>query len=195
MKRCVRAGLSVFAAIVFAVTSISFAGERWNVEDLGQVGYETTIADMNDAGVVVGSFQQPGRFHAFVMENGVITDLGTNGGESSEAIAVNKSGQVIGNSRFPYQAFFWEKGNIIDLGSLGGRFTVATAINDSGEVVGYSETEAGYTHAFIWKNGVMTDLGTLSGGNESIATAINDAGEVSGLSMASDYYVIYNVFK
>lgn len=194
MKICFRVGLSLVATIVFAVTSISFAGESWNVRDLGYVGSNTRIADINDAGVVVGQLWPPGGApYAFVMDNGVITDLGINDGE---AIAVNNAGQVIGNYWDPFRkAFFWQKGNMVDLGGLGGRFTVATAINDSGEVVGYSQTEAGYTHAFIWKNGVMTDLGTLSGGNESVATAINDAGEVAGLSSTSVGYVIYNVFR
>lgn len=194
MKRCVRVGLSVFAALVFAITSISFAGEKWNVEDLGQIGYETTIVDMNDAGTVVGTFRSSGGLHAFVMQNGVITDLGPNGEQWSEAIAVNKSGQVVVNVPFR-KAFFWDKGEMIDLGTLGGLNTVATAMNDSGEVVGYSETEAGVRHAFIWKNGIIADLGTLPGGSSSFATAINNAGEVVGLSTTAASCCTYNVFK
>src|SRR5207244_10248449 len=37
-------------------------------------------------------------------------------------------------------------------------------------------------HAFLWQNGVMTDLGTLPGSTSSTATAINNSGQVVGNS-------------
>lgn len=73
-----------------------------------------------------------------------------------------------------------------DLGMLpGGRFSVATAINPAGEVVGWSETAARDRHAFRWKKGAMTDLGTL-GGSSSLANGINPAGRVVGISSTAD---------
>src|SRR5438445_11042947 len=59
-----------------------------------------------------------------------------------------------------------------NLGTLpGGRVSFAYAINDAGQVVGVSEGGSG---AFLWQNGIMTDLGTLGGGSASAAD-INDA--------------------
>jgi probable HAF family extracellular repeat protein len=65
---------------------------------------------------------------------------------------------------------------IIDLG-LGAAYD----LNDRGQVVGYSTTASGETHAFLWKDGVMIDLGTL-GGTCSNAYAINRSGQIVGSS-------------
>jgi probable HAF family extracellular repeat protein len=70
-----------------------------------------------------------------------------------------------------------------NLGSLGGFSSFAFAINDANVVVGTSATgPVGVSHAFVWKNGVMTDLGTLAGGTWSEARGINNDGVIVGWS-------------
>ena len=59
----------------------------------------------------------------------------------------------------------------IDLGTLGGIISAALAVNEASQVVGDAFTATGATHAFLWENGVMTDLGTL-GGSQSRAFAL-----------------------
>jgi probable HAF family extracellular repeat protein len=59
----------------------------------------------------------------------------------------------------------------------------AHGINDRGQVVGVSYTSEG-AHAFKWRNGTMTDLGTL-GGHFSEAWDINNRGQVVGRSYIS----------
>jgi probable HAF family extracellular repeat protein len=46
-----------------------------------------------------------------------------------------------------------------------------------GQIVGLSGTASMQTHAFLYDNGIMKDLG---GGSSSIAKGINDKGEVVG---------------
>src|SRR5260221_10439136 len=53
---------------------------------------------------------------------------------------------------------------VTDLGvSAGFVSSGAEAINNSGEVVGSESSADNVTHAFLWQNGVMSDLGTLGG--------------------------------
>jgi probable HAF family extracellular repeat protein len=124
----------------------------------------------------------------------VAIDLGTLGGDNSEAEAVNESGQVVGSSEItpgsvsPEHAFSWTPGSgMVDLGTLGGPTSAAVDVDDYGQVVGLSYTAGGKRHAFSWTPaGGMVDLGTL-GGDYSAAVALNDDGQVVGTStMAGD---------
>jgi probable HAF family extracellular repeat protein len=76
-------------------------GTDWKIVDLGTLGGAgTTVADINDAGAVVGASQlADGRQHAFVYRAGQIHDLGAlTGDDSSEAVAINNLGIIVGNS-------------------------------------------------------------------------------------------------
>jgi len=84
-------------------------------------------------------------------------------------------------------------GTLKDLGSLPGGNTssVAYGLNNDGVAVGVSSTgqfdpTTGFpkTHAVIWIDGQIVDLGTL-GGASSQAFAVNNAGEVIGVSANS----------
>lgn len=76
---------------------------------------------------------------------------------------------------------------IVDIGTLGGPDSFARDINDRSEVVGESTIVIGddlTTHAFVWRDGQMTDLGTLDPNPQDIssASAINEQGQIVGYS-------------
>jgi probable HAF family extracellular repeat protein len=122
------------------------------------------------------------------------------GDHVGSASAINDKGQVVGGSGFcgpiafpnATHALLWQRHSVINLGSLGGSYdNLGTAINNRGQVVGWSDlpgdafvngTLTGTTHAFLWQNGVITDLGTLPGDTSSYAYGINDPGQVVGQS-------------
>jgi probable HAF family extracellular repeat protein len=60
---------------------------------------------------------------------------------------------------------------------------VATGINDSGVAVGISYLNSGVRHGFVYRNGTMSDLGSLGG--YSGALALNRAGTAVGFSSDS----------
>lgn len=111
-----------------------------------------------------------------------VTEITTLGGPSSNALALNNNGAVVGISNTAAgpnvaRAFRWINGTIIDLGTLGGPSAEAFDINDAGQITGRAETadsiEFNETfHTFLWEDGTMTDLGT-SGGQSSRGWAIN----------------------
>lgn len=113
------------------------------------------------------------------------TDLGTLGGNSSDATGINESGVVVGwaQTATTTHAFRWTSGTgMVDLGTFGGSGSNAADVNDAGAIAGSASTVAGDSHAFRWTSGGgMVDLGTL-GGTTSRALKISEAGAVIGTS-------------
>ena len=171
---------------------------------------EGVAAAINDNGQAVGSSGTCAAFdpnsglyltenHAVLWQNGTVTDLGNLGGTGANggnhACAINNQGQVVGHSELPddttFHGFLWTAATgMQDLGTLPGDFASnGNSINDRGEVVGLSLDENFNPRAFLWENGVMTDLNTLIPGNSDLylllAYSINSSGEIVGLAATS----------
>jgi probable HAF family extracellular repeat protein len=133
--------------------------------------------------------------------------LGTLGGNTAAANAINNDGWVMGMSfeagNTAEQATLWLSGKTIKLGTLGGPNSSVeweSVKNNKGLIVGSSDTSidqprgetwscalaffypfvSGKTcQGFLWQEGMMTALPTL-GGDNGVATGINNAGQVVG---------------
>ena len=72
---------------------------------------------------------------------------------------------------------------MVDLGTLGGTSSYGYSINASGQVTGSASTAGGISHAFVYSNGVLTDLNDLIpiglGITLTEARAINDLGQIA----------------
>jgi probable HAF family extracellular repeat protein len=121
-----------------------------------------TPVAINDLGEIVGELNGD----VVVWQAGQLTDLGP--GDPTE---INDRGEIVGWQNG--DAVIWRAGLPTDIGP--GR---PVAINKRGEVTGVHDVQ-GETHAFLWRNGTITDLGSLGGG-WSVPTAISNRGQVVG---------------
>src|SRR5665213_3382672 len=181
---------AILAIAALATTSV-FAAPIYVAVPLGTFGGPGSAGlAINADGAVTGYAYTPDHAHAFVQEAGALHDLGTVDGVSSYGAAINGSDQVAGygytgdgsiNTPSSLLAFIYSGGVMKNLGTLGGQGAKAAGINAAGQVVGWSDITGNTAeHAFVYANGLMTDIGVLPGGADSEADAINTAGQVTG---------------
>ena len=180
------------------------AGRAWiysnaKFTDLGTFGSQSAVASaINDSGQVAVTadslINNRTQDTGWIYHNGQSTRLPTSAGTYTQAIDINASGQVAGTvtstpSGTPNAAIF-AGNNVTRLGSLStrqGAASYAIAINDSGVATGISHIDFSIPggaiayHSFVYKNGQLTDIGTL-GGYESHAHDINNKGQIVGQS-------------
>jgi probable HAF family extracellular repeat protein len=179
----------------------AFLYRKGKMRDLGTLGGFVSVGeDVNKSGHVTGYSDiaggNSGR-HAFIYRKGKMIDLGTLGGPESRGAAINAKGQITGFASLsepdcrPNRAFLYRNGTMTSLGTLGEGIrdlpagcsqSAGRGINNAGQVIGGTNTaQTGYTasHAFLYTDGMMIDLGTF-GGRSSTAFDINAAGQVTG---------------
>lgn len=185
----------------------AFLWRNGQLTDLGALpGYpDSTSCALNNRGQIVGVTEKSGMRpiphgsvsyetrSAFLFQSGKMTRLPSLPSyPDSGAYAISDSGQIIGAAfpKFSHQGhgFSYNQGVLTDLGLLltsGSRDarSVVVGINQTGDIVGTATVSTGFdniSHAFLYHNGKMTDLGTLPGYASSSAQAINDQGQITG---------------
>jgi probable HAF family extracellular repeat protein len=153
------------------------------VTPCGNVDCSTNATAVNLSGQVSGFVVDPSvsaeRAFLFDSTTGVTTMLRPN----SEAYAINGVGQLVGgyqNVSGHERAFLWDGSTFKDLGTLGGKQAVATATPQQNEAVGCAQTKAGAWHPFLYKNGIMKDLGLPPGFTQGCAYSANQKGQIVG---------------
>ena len=178
-----RKGIAAHALrCVFAVwATISPAADqpRYTVTDLGTLGGVYSIArGINERGQVVGYATLPNwEPHAFLWEDGRMTDLGT-AGRTSGAEGINERSQVVGRGDLApvdatVGALLWDQDRVTYLTS-----GTAQAINDHGQVLGWMESAQG-RGPFLWQSGGLKAISTCPPGYGALAArSINKQGQV-----------------
>lgn len=153
---------------------------------------EDAALDVNAPGQVVGYTNVDGQTVGFLRDADGTMRLIAPFAENLPAAAwgLNDAGVVVGFGFIDERrdrGFVWKEGVTTWLPTLGGDLTSeARDVNASGRVAGAAATAGGGqpVHAFVYDiaTGVMTDMGTVEGGDRSVAEAINGAGDIAGES-------------
>jgi probable HAF family extracellular repeat protein len=166
---------------------------RYFITDLGSLGGSESFAyAINNRAQVVGSSRIAGdtRTHAFLYDGGRVTDLFPLNSESVQTVGptgisdygVVASGVINGGVYVP-ALMDTTRNSISALPCLGGTTSygfsgVATAVNNRGVAVGYCYVDQSSRHAFVYSNGVTTDIDAFGG--YSGALDVNDQGVATG---------------
>jgi probable HAF family extracellular repeat protein len=196
-----------------SVSSLAQAPLQYTAVDLGTLGGPSSFASgINNHGDVVGTSNSnpfSASQHGFLYSGGIMTEFvpfsaipQLAASFNSDFSGINDLGDAVGSSDVllyhsetnsytrEHHAFLYSAstGLFTDLGTLGGGFSSASAINDVGQIVGTARTSDGGTYAFLYQNGVMTNLGTAGGPGStgSTASGISENGFVVGSAATSD---------
>ena len=189
------------ATMTSGETHAALWDRRGRLVDLGTLpgGTYSEAYAINDAGQVVGWSMTDqstctafdGCWHAFLWENGTMTDLGgLDPRFQSYAYSINNSGQIAGASAtadYPFsywRAVTWLRGELVELGlPESATDALALGINARGTAVGTAYVN-GRNVPILWSQGTMIQL-PLPAGTSGEARKINDRGQAVGRSGAN----------
>ena len=152
------------------------------MRDVGAFGGKWSEATaVNGHGQIVGVWGSADTPRGFSWKKGRVADLGRLAPPGQ--IAINNSGQVVGERAWIGRAFLWANGRMTNLAlPRGADASGASAINGRGQIVGWCNF-GGEERGCFWQGRTVTDLGIIKDpGQEATghASAISESGKIVG---------------
>jgi uncharacterized membrane protein len=132
-----------------------------NINKLLPVNDNSQATGVNDAGTVVGFYQEGQNFTAFADKRGAITSFQFPGSMSTQALGVNDLGEIVGDyigADGEMFGFLDKNGVFSTINPPGATSSTANGINDLGRIVGFYTAADGNTIGFITGNTIGTTI-------------------------------------
>jgi len=142
--------------------------------------YPTSV---NDAGQIVGQYDDSGTPRGFVSDGTTFTPIDVPGGTNARANGINASGAIVGQYQqadSSYAGFSMVGGIIHPFFIPGATNAIPMAVNDSNQVIATAvDAGSGTPEAFLVSNLGVTPI-IVPGGTEATPIAINNSGMIVG---------------
>jgi probable HAF family extracellular repeat protein len=149
--------------------------------------YGTNAIGINDAGVIVGTYDIGEIPHGFVYTNGSYTNFDCPNSAGTNATGINSSGQIVGFCWYnsTYHGFILSNNTYTPIDYPQAQITYLYGINDAGDVAGTFEDASSHFHGFTYSDFSFNQVDVLGGTTDTFLIRIKNNGAVVGFASDS----------
>ena len=149
--------------------------------------YGTNAIGINDAGVIVGTYDVGEIPHGFEYVNGNYSNFDCPNSAGTNATGINSSGQVVGFCWYnsTYHGFLLSNNGYTAIDFPQAALTYLYGINDAGAMAGTFQDPAGHFHGFTYSDGVFNQVDVQGGTTDTFLIRIKNNGAVVGFAYDS----------
>ncbi len=175
--------------LVLAASGAQAQSYNFSLIDFPSAAVTTRATGINSEGQIVGRYtDSSGRFHGFLLSQGVYTSIDVPGALFTIPHGINNEGQIVGRygDASGTHGFLLSGGSFTTINFPGALATRPQQINSRGDIVGTQIDAAGRWHAFLLSGGTFTSF-DFPGATMTEALGINAEGVISCVYLLVNY--------